>query len=338
MPESKQKDPDVTRAGTALLASSFLGDLTGPEYAAAASFLENRVVPPGTVVLREGETGDELYVCLTGTLSASVALPNGSRRELFVIRPGDVFGEIAVITGEPQIAAVTAGETSSIAVLKMRDFNRILADHPLIAARILRNISRAQSGRFEESAKYMDDLIRWGDIARRRTIQDELTGLYNRRFLEDSIRDRFLHWEMGLRKMSLMMMDLDKIHAVNERHGMKAGDLIIVAVAEVIRSVMRSTDICARLSGDEFAILLPDASGKDAFRTAGRLLDAINSRSVSVPESPGSDSFIPLALHASIGVAEAPGNAGTGDALKLAADRALHRAKENGRNRVELAV
>jgi diguanylate cyclase (GGDEF)-like protein len=338
MAEMKHESPVFEGVESVLLNSPLFKNLTAPEYAATVSFLEARRFPRGTVVYREGETGDELYICLTGILRASFGLSNGARRDLFVIKPGDVFGEIALVTGESQIVTVAAEETSSAAVLRVQDFNRLVSDYPLIAVKILSNISRVQNGRFEESAKYMDDLIRWGDIARRRTIQDELTGLYNRRFLEDSIRDRFLHWEMGLRKMSLMMMDLDKIHAVNEQYGMKAGDQVIIAAAQVIRSVMRSTDICARLSGDEFAILLPDASGKDAFRTAGRLLDAINKCVVSIPVHPESEDYIIFTFHASIGVAEAPANADTGEALKLAADRALHRAKENGRNRVELAL
>jgi diguanylate cyclase (GGDEF)-like protein len=337
MCEVKHENRDEALPDTALLNSPFFKNLTGPEYAAIASFLTERGIPRGTVVYREGETGDELYICLAGAFSASAGLSNGARRDLFAIKPGDCFGEIAVISREPQFVTVTAEETSSAAVLKARDFHRIVSDYPAIAVKILGNINRVQNDRFEKSAKYMDDLIRWGDIARRRTIQDELTGLYNCRFLEDSIRDRFQHWEMGLRKMSLMMLDLDKIHAVNERYGIRAGDLVIIAVADVIRSVMRSTDICARLSGDEFAILLPDASGKDAFRTAGRLLEAINKCAVSIPGRPGSDDCITFTPSVSIGVAEAPAHANTGEELKLAADRALYRAKENGRNRVESA-
>jgi diguanylate cyclase (GGDEF)-like protein len=338
MDEMKHENPDTALPDTALLNTPLFKNLTAPEYAAAASFLKTRSIPRGTVVYREGETCGELFICLTGILRASFGLSNGARRDLFTIKPGDIFGEIAVVTGEPQIVTVAAEETSSAAVLRAQDFNRIVSDYPLIAVKILRNISHVQNDRFEQSARYMDDLIRWGDIARRRAIQDELTGLYNRRFLEDSIADRFQHWEMGLRKMSLMMMDLDKIHTVNELHGMKAGDLVIIAAAQVIRSVMRSTDICARLSGDEFAILLPDASGKDAFRTAGRLLDAINKCAVSIPAHPGSEDYISFTPRVSIGIAEAPSNANTGEELKLAADRALYRAKENGRNRVESAL
>jgi diguanylate cyclase (GGDEF)-like protein len=138
--------------------------------------------------------------------------------------------------------------------------------------------------------------------------------------------------------MSLIAMDLDCVHDINERHGISAGDQVIIAVAEVIRTVMRSTDICARLSGDEFAVLLPDTSGVDAFNTACRLLDAINRRAVSVPERPDGTDYIILNPHMSIGIAEAPSHADSGEALKLAADHALRLAKENGRNRVEPAL
>lgn len=322
---------------TVLRNSPFFKNLTEPEYAAVSSLLEYRNVPQGIAVCREGDAGDELAICLTGSFAASAGLSNGARRDLFSILPGDCFGETAVIAREPHLVTIIAREISGIAVLCAQDFNRILADYPPAAVKILGNIGRQLSGRFESFAKHMDDLIRWGAIARRRAIQDDLTCLYNRRFLEDSIRDRFGHWEMGLRKMSLMMLDLDKIHAVNEQYGTRAGDLVIIATAEVIRSVMRSTDICARLSGDEFAVLLPDAAGKDAFRTGVRLLAAINNLVVSVPFPPGSGASITLVPNASIGVAEAPAHAATAEELKLAADQALHRAKRKGRNRVESA-
>jgi diguanylate cyclase (GGDEF)-like protein len=318
--------------------SLFCKNFTEQEYAVVSSLLEYRMIPQGTTVYREGETGDELTICLTGMFSASVRLSNGARRDLFFIEPGDFFGETAVITREPQIITVVAEKTSDVAALRTEEFSRILSDYPLAAVKILRNIGRLQNDRLENFTKYRDDLIRWGEIARRRAIQDDLTGLYNRRFLEDSIRDRFQHWEIGLRKMSLLMLDLDRIHSVNEQYGMKAGDQVIIAVAGIIRSLMRSTDICAHLSGDEFAVLLPDTSGEAAFLTAGRLLDAINSLVVSVSAFPGSTYMVTFIPNVSIGVAEAPAHARTGQELKLAADRALHRAKENGRNRVESAV
>jgi diguanylate cyclase (GGDEF)-like protein len=335
MVKMEQGDLDIALLDAILLKSPFFEDLNESEYAVVTAVMDYRMVHRGVVVYQEGEVGDELYICLTGTLSASAGLSNGARRDLFVIKPGDFFGENAIITQESQIVTVAAEENSCIAVLQAQEFNRILSDFPLIAVKILRTIGRVQNDWFEKSSIYMDDLIRWGAIARRRTIQDELTGLYNRRFLGDSIRDRFQHWEFDLRKMSLIMIDLDQFHAVNEKYGVRAGDQVIVAVAEVIRSVMRSTDICAHFSGDEFGILLPDTSGKDAFHTACRLLDAINRRAVLVPERPGAEDYIVFNPRASMGIAEAPTHADTDEALKLAADRALHFAKEKGRNRVE---
>jgi diguanylate cyclase (GGDEF)-like protein len=299
--------------------------------------MNRRKIPGGTIVFREGEVVEELFVCLSGAMSASVGLSNGARRELFAIKQGDFFGETALIAREPQFITVTAMEDVEIAVLATRDFQRILAEHPLVAVKILKPISLLQNEWFDRSARYMDDLIRWGTIARRRTIQDELTGLYNQRFLEDALKDRFQHWEIGLRKMSLVMMDLDKIHAINERYGSLAGDKVIIAVAETIRSVMRSTDICARFSGDEFAILLPDAAGEDAARTADRLRETISLREVPVPDQKGPDPVVILYPRTSIGVAEAPTNANSVEALMLAADQALRKAKDQGRNKVVLA-
>ncbi|MDR0387097.1 MAG: cyclic nucleotide-binding domain-containing protein [Treponema sp.] len=167
MSEIKPEGLDLARFNAVLLHSPFFKDLTGPEYAAAASFLDCRAIPRGTVVYREGEPGGELYICLTGVFNASVGLSGGARRGLFTIKPGDFFGETAVISREPHDITVTSEEASSAAVLRFQEFNRILSDYPFIGVKLLRNINRVQSGRFEESAKYMDDLIRWGDTARR---------------------------------------------------------------------------------------------------------------------------------------------------------------------------
>jgi diguanylate cyclase (GGDEF)-like protein len=179
--------------------------------------------------------------------------------------------------------------------------------------------------------------MQWGAIARRRAITDELTGLYNRRFLEDSIKERFQNGTVELRKMSLMMLDLDKVHDINDRYGPVAGDRVIIAVAEVIRSVMRSSDVCARLSGDEFAILLPDTGDADTLRIADRLRETISLREVPVPEQPGAETTVTLYPRTSIGVAAAPAQGDSLEALMQNADWGLRKAKALGRNRVELA-
>jgi diguanylate cyclase (GGDEF)-like protein len=163
-----------------------------------------------------------------------------------------------------------------------------------------------------------------------------LTGLYNHRFLEESIKERFNNRSMNFRIMSLLMMDLDKIHEINNLYGTKAGDLVIISAAETIRSCLRNGDIPARLAGDEFAILLPDTNKKDASKIAERIRENIENKDIKVPASPGSNENTIIRSCSSIGISIAPAHAKNPDELEKTADAALRKAKELGRNRVEV--
>jgi len=134
-----------------------------------------------------------------------------------------------------------------------------------------------------------------------------------------------------------MMMDLDKIHEINDVHGSKAGDLMFISMAEVLRFVTRAGDICARLSGDEFAVLLPDAGTDEAVSIAEKAREKIASRRIFVPIRPNSTKNTEISICTSIGVATAPIHADSWESLLLAADGALRQAKAQGRNRVVVA-
>jgi diguanylate cyclase (GGDEF)-like protein len=244
---------------------------------------------------------------------------------------------MSIIANEPRSATLTAREDTDIMVLEGIDFYRIIFEHPMIGIKMLSAISQIQNGWLSQSSKHLSDLTRWGETARRRAITDELTGLYNRRFLEESIRDRFDHGAVGLRSISLLMLDLDRIHEINNRHGPPAGDQVFVVVSEILRSCTRAGDVCARLSGDEFAVLLPDTGKEDALRIAERIRETVFHRKISVPFSPDTVNKVEISVRTSIGIALAPVHANTYDGLMLAADGALRKAKELGRNRVEMA-
>jgi diguanylate cyclase (GGDEF)-like protein len=179
--------------------------------------------------------------------------------------------------------------------------------------------------------------MRWGETARRRAVSDDLTGLYNRRFLEESAGDRFSRDTLGLRKLSLMMIDLDNIHEINENHGTRAGDIVFISMADVLRSVTRAGDICARLSGDEFAVLLPDAGTEEAALIAEKAREGFASQKIAVPIKPDSTEETEISVCTSIGIATAPVHATNWGNLFLAADGALRQAKTLGRNRVVVA-
>jgi diguanylate cyclase (GGDEF)-like protein len=321
---------------TVLINSPLFSGMSALEFNAIAAFLERLRVRKGDTVFREGDVGKDMFILLSGKLSAYVSQSDGTQRWMFEIKPGDFFGEMSVIASEPRSATLTAREDTDIMVLEGIDFYRIIFEHPMIGIKMLSAISQIQNGWLNQSSKHLSDLTRWGETARRRAITDELTGLYNRRFLEESIRDRFDHGAVGLRTISLLMLDLDRIHEINSRHGSPAGDQVFVVVSEVLRSCTRIGDVCARLSGDEFAVLLPDTDKEDAFHIAERIRETVANRRILVPQSPDIVSKVEISVRTSIGIALAPVHANTYDGLMLAADGALRKAKELGRNRVEM--
>ena len=320
-----------------LYTSPLFAGLSEDEFGIVTALLKRLRVPKGRAVFREGDSGGDMFILVSGSLRAFVSQSDGTHRWMFNIYPGDFFGEMSIIVREPRSATITAREETELAVLQGLDFFHIVFGHPLIGIKLLKAISAVQAQWFDESAKSYSGLMRWGETARRRAITDELTGLYNHRFLEESIKDRFDHGSVGLRKMALMMMDLDKVHLINERHGPQGGDQAIIVMAEVLRSIMRSGDIAARLSGDEFSVLLPDTDIEDARHVAERIREEVQRREIQVPQSPGAGENIIITICTSIGIAVAPVHADSGEALFRAADQALRTAKERGRNRVETA-
>jgi diguanylate cyclase (GGDEF)-like protein len=324
-------------ADPVLVKSALFAGLSELEFNAITAFLERLRLKKGGVVFKEGDQGEDMFILLSGALSAFVSQSDGTMRWLFDVKPGEFFGEMSIIANEPRSATITAKEDSSVMVLQGIDFYRLIYEYPMIGVKILKAISMVQNQWLAQSSKHLGDLMRWGETARRRAITDELTGLYNRRFLEDSIRDRFSQGSVGLRKMSLLMLDLDRIHLINDRHGPQGGDLAIIAAAETLRSLMRSGDIAARLAGDEFAVLLPDTELDDACMVAERIRSSLQGREVQVPQCPGASATVSIPIRTSVGVAEAPTHGNNVENLFFAADGALRKAKIAGRDRVETA-
>ena len=323
-------------AGTALAVSSLFSGLGEAEFSIIAGVLKPLQVKKGGIIFKEGDAGEDMFILFSGSLSAFGTQSDGTQRWLFDIKPGDFFGEMSIIAHEPRSATISAAEDSVVMMFRETDFYRVISEHPVIGFKILRAISVVQNHWLDLSSKSYSDLMRWGEAARRRAITDEMTGLYNRRFLEESIKERFNNQSMNLRIISLLMMDLDRIHAVNERYGSKAGDMVITAAADIIRLCVRSGDIAARLSGDEFAVLLPDTDKNNAVMVAEQIRKTVSDRKVEVPLNSGAGEKVSVEISASIGIAITPAHAKTAEELINASDTALRKAKELGRDRVEV--
>lgn len=169
------------------------------------------------------------------------------------------------------------------------------------------------------------------EVSKVRATTDELTGLANRRAFEEQLALRLSEVDRFGSCMSLILADVDHFKRVNDTHGHEVGDVVLRAVASTLRERVRDVDLCARYGGEEIVMLLPHTDLSGAVETAERLRRAVESRPVVT-----SGVTVPVTL--SFGVASYPFSAASHEHLFSAADRALYRAKADGRNCVRSAV
>jgi len=160
---------------------------------------------------------------------------------------------------------------------------------------------------------------------------DPLTSLANRRaFVTAARREMWRAHRFG-RPLALVMLDIDRFKAVNDRHGHVAGDAVLREVSRRLLATARDADLVARYGGEEFVVLLPESGLETALATAERLRGAVAAAPIRVPGN-----SVPVTVSA--GVAVPHGREADLTEWLQAADKALYRAKANGRNRVESAA
>lgn len=155
---------------------------------------------------------------------------------------------------------------------------------------------------------------------------DFLTSCYNRRAFEEHLTVEMVRARRYDRALCLLLLDLDDFKHVNDSQGHPQGDYVLQKVGETLRAAFRTTDRVCRFGGDEFAVIFPETSKADVLRLAERMRRQI---AKTFP-----DQVVQSPVTASIGIACYPGDATRSDDLIRAADRALYRAKDRGRNQV----
>ena len=163
------------------------------------------------------------------------------------------------------------------------------------------------------------------------SVTDDLTQLYNSRYLNQVLRREAKRASRSGRPLSLLFIDLDGFKAVNDTHGHLAGSASLVEAADVIRRSARETDVVARFGGDEFALILPDTGSEGAAAVGDRVRERIAEHAFLA--SKGLD----IHLTVSVGVATLPDVAASAEELVRAADVAMYRVKESGKNNVFIA-
>jgi diguanylate cyclase (GGDEF)-like protein len=165
-------------------------------------------------------------------------------------------------------------------------------------------------------------------IAENRASTDALTGLPNRRAMNDTIKRMAAHSGRTAQPLAAIAFDLDRFKSINDRYGHEAGDAALSAVGECLREHLRESDFAARSGGEEFLILAPNTDLEGARVLAEKLREALSREEVPPLVEPFTASF---------GIAVMPFHATSWEALARRADQACYLAKERGRNRVEVA-
>ena len=211
---------------------------------------------------------------------------------------------------------IQSGVVGSIVqlVVKEDDKERVQAALPYI------NVYLREAAPVLEARRLMETL-------KESTLRDPMTGLSNRRFLEEYVETLVANVRRKQSHLAILMLDLDFFKMVNDTYGHDAGDAVLKSLAQVLKQAVRASDMVIRYGGEEFLIVLQDASGPAADQVAENIRHAVEKLRVNVGGTV-------LQKTISIGLSDYPDDSDTfWQAIKFA-DVALYRAKETGRNRV----
>ncbi|HEO1511483.1 TPA: diguanylate cyclase [Legionella pneumophila] len=172
--------------------------------------------------------------------------------------------------------------------------------------------------------------VRLRENLRYQSIRDPLTGLYNRRYLEDFLFKQLHQTERTKASFAILMLDLDHFKKINDTFGHDAGDLVLKELGQILNNDIRLGDIAARYGGEEFVLLLYDINAQAAKMKAENLRSAISNLQVKYGAQPVGQ------ITASIGISVYPDDAKSPAEVIEAADKALYQAKNKGRNKVIL--
>ncbi len=206
---------------------------------------------------------------------------------------------------------------------------RNAADHARMAKereRLLNELNR-QNEQLERQVRNVTRELR------EKSFRDELTGLYNYRHFTKTFETELSRVQRYERSLSLVMMDLDHFKKLNDTLGHQKGNEVLAAVAQVLSDGCRSSDYAVRYGGEEFALILPETSKLAAKHIVDRIRIGVEELKVCYTTKEGEDKTVTI----SSGIAAAPEDGLTPDALIRQADAALYQAKASGRNCIVLA-
>lgn len=308
----------------ALIAQNFL--FHGMDFTAVEYMLEHcilRKLESGETLLQPETPSRHLYLILDGELSVELIAQESLRHTL--LGAGECAGEISLVDGKLPSALVTATRPTRVLGVP-HDTVWSLVDH---SHEFARNLLTIIAGRMRNDNSALLSSHRKQTQFEHQATVDALTGVHNRRWMNDAF-PRVLHRCMlDGQQSAILVLDIDHFKRVNDTYGHLVGDKALKALAGILQVNLRPHDLLVRYGGEEFAILLPQTWLDEARDIAERLRSIVADNEID-------NGGQPLKISISIGIAPVRAEGKLEDFF-AEADHALYRAKELGRNRVEVS-
>ena len=285
---------------------------------------EQRSYNAGDVLLTPEKNNNTLYLVISGRVQ--VRLDWQGHEALAYLEAGHCVGEMSIIEGKRPSAIVVTEQNCRLLLIEKHVVWALIERSNTVA----RNLLYILSSRVRKDNLVIFESRQQQAISEQNSKIDALTNLYNRRWLDEHLPRIILRAQQNAHAFCILMLDIDHFKLFNDNHGHHAGDVALNVVAEALADNIRPYDSAARYGGEEFIILLPDTTASEARIIAERLRERISHQ----PLNNINGKRLPM-LSISIGMAELAPQQNISELIE-AADAALYRAKDNGRNCVAI--
>lgn len=280
-----------------------------------------RDLASGEVLLSPESDNYYVYLLLSGALTVHFGAPDSPViREL---TKGVSVGEMSVIDGTLPSAYVIAKEASRVFPVHRDLIQHLVSDNNPVGRNLLQMLTcwmKANTQRIVKDRSQIWELTDHANV-------DGLTGLYNRRWLDNALARLLDQASKGKQPFCALLLDVDQFKKYNDTQGHLGGDRALVALGNILKTTVRPYDFVARYGGEEFLILLPNTSRDEGIVVAERIRLATENQEILAPDN----TLLP-GITVSIGLAVNETGATTPGSLIAAADAQLYRAKKDGRN------
>ncbi len=279
-----------------------------------------RDLAAGEVLLAPGRANHHVYLLLSGTLGLHFESLNSP--EIRELRKGVSVGEMSIIDDTHPSAYVVAKEASRVFPIHRELVQQLVAETNPVARNLLRLMSQWMKA---NTQRIVQDRTQIWELTDRANV-DGLTGLYNRRWLDNALTRLMAQATKGEQPLCILLIDVDFFKRYNDTYGHQAGDQALMALGDVLKTTVRPYDFATRYGGEEFLVLLPNTTQSEGIAVAERIRRTTEHQALACPDGkplPG--------ITVSVGLAVS-GPDSTAETLVGAADVQLYRAKEDGRN------